>query len=48
MWLSLFVYYQSSNPLVLSVDLNLGRKNWAVCALVGKNDTVYKVRFNQT
>lgn len=32
------------NPRVLSVDLNLGRRNRAVCALVGKDGTVHKVR----
>ncbi|MDI3329055.1 MAG: transposase, partial [Alicyclobacillaceae bacterium] len=37
-------YYWSKNPKVLAVDLNLGRKNRAVCALVGKDGTVHKVR----
>lgn len=37
-------YYRSKNPKVLAVDLNLGRKNRAVCALVGKDGTVHKVR----
>ncbi len=37
-------YYRSKNPKVLAVDLNVGRKNRAVCALVGKDGTVYKVR----
>lgn len=37
-------YYQSKSPKVLSVDLNLGRRNRAVCALVGKDGTVHKVR----
>ncbi|NSW82765.1 MAG: IS200/IS605 family element transposase accessory protein TnpB [Syntrophothermus sp.] len=37
-------YYLSKNPKVLAVDLNLGRKNRAVCALVGKDGTVHKVR----
>lgn len=37
-------YYQSKDPKVMSVDLNLGRKNRAVCALVGKDGTVHKVK----
>ncbi|WP_232796653.1 zinc ribbon domain-containing protein [Kyrpidia spormannii] len=37
-------YYRSKNPKVLAADLNLGRKNRAVCALVGKDGTVHKVR----
>ncbi|AZK59969.1 zinc ribbon domain-containing protein [Candidatus Desulforudis audaxviator] len=37
-------YYLSKNPKVLAVDLNLGRRNRAVCALVGKGGTVHKVR----
>lgn len=37
-------YYLSKNPKVLSVDLNLGHKNRAVCALVGRNGTVHKVK----
>lgn len=37
-------YYLSKNPKVLSVDLNLGSRNRAVCALVGRNGTVHKVR----
>jgi len=37
-------YYLSKKPKVLAVDLNLGRKNRAVCALVGKDGTVHKVR----
>ena len=37
-------YYQGKDPRVLSVDLNMGRKNRAVCALVSKDGTVHKVR----
>lgn len=37
-------YYQSKDPKVMAVDLNLGRKNRAVCALVGKDGTVHKVK----
>lgn len=37
-------YYLSRNPKVMSVDLNLGRRNRAVCALTGKDGTVHKVR----
>ncbi len=37
-------YYLSKDPKVLAVDLNLGRRNRAVCALVGKDGTVHKVR----
>lgn len=37
-------YYLSKNPRVISVDLNLGRRNRAVCALVGKDGTVHKVK----
>lgn len=37
-------YYRMKDPRVLSVDLNLGRRNRAVCALVGKDGTVHKIR----
>lgn len=38
-------YYRSKTPKVLAVDLNLGRKNRAVCSLVGMNGTVHKIRY---
>lgn len=37
-------YYLSKNPKVMAVDLNLGRRNRAVCALIGKDGTVHKVK----
>lgn len=37
-------HYQQPSPWVLSIDLNMGKNNRAVCSLIDKQGTVHKVK----